>query len=353
MSPSTDAHLTGPAVDAGLSDERTPSSSDPFPYLVKPKNALPKTEISRPSLWIADLELLHHWVTCTSLTLPPSREGAGSLWGTDVPKLALKNHFLMHALLAVSAFHLAFLRPTQRGYYHIQASQHQNLAIEGTRAALTGLTAEASHSLFATSSLLLFSGFSGLAAQSDHFHPTVNDIVDIFLLTRGMHGLLDTFHGVLAHGPLQNLFPGSECPKPTPPTSLQVLSSKLLAVEQQIEDGDLDQVMMVTKKGMRSLMLCIQRAVASSEAPAVRVVTTWPISLDADFITALRSSQPAATCVLAYFCVILRVIEPSSWYIRGWGSGLARSIAATIDHSWEDVIEWPLGFIAALDAAAQ
>ncbi|KAK2764728.1 hypothetical protein CKAH01_04893 [Colletotrichum kahawae] len=62
----------------------------------------------RWSSWTADLGLMNHFTSMTSATLP----GANlHTWKDKVPKVATDYPFLMHQILAVSAFHLASLEP--------------------------------------------------------------------------------------------------------------------------------------------------------------------------------------------------------------------------------------------------
>jgi hypothetical protein len=299
---------------------------------------------------MGDLELMHHWSTHTHLTLPRAKE-AKNVWGTEVPKMALGHPFLMNQLLAVSAFHLAFLHPDRRHSYSLQASHHQSHAISGMRTALAKITGDNCHALFAASSLLLFGGFASFAIQSNGLAPSVDDVLDIFLLTRGVHGVLKTSEDIISKGPFQEFFDMPKRPASNTPPGLQAVIDKLTKLGQRMAPKSLpDDVMALAEAEIRSLDACIRQATAAAEMPDMRVISTWPIFLAADFIALLRQGHPAATSVLAYFCVILRTAESTLWYTRGWGYGVATSIANSIEPSWKDVIEWPMGYIAALES---
>ncbi|KAK7424452.1 hypothetical protein QQX98_000417 [Neonectria punicea] len=72
----------------------------------------PLVSTPSPSPCHLDLETLryfHHFTTMTSLTLPVQEGGPAKYWQTDVTSQALRLHWLMCGLLAISASHLATL----------------------------------------------------------------------------------------------------------------------------------------------------------------------------------------------------------------------------------------------------
>lgn len=294
---------------------------------------------------------MHHWSAHTHSTLPRAKD-ANNLWQFEVPKIAIKHRFLMNQLLALSAFHLAYLNPGQRHVYALQASQHQDHAVRLMRIALAEITAENCDALFAASVLLFFGGFSGVTNQSNGLEPSVDDILDIFLLTRGIESVLKIEEDTIWEGPLHEFFGLPKHPVPTLPASLQTLLDKIIDLQPQLETRQLDDhIQAVVEAEIISLISCIHKANATAPMPEVRIVSTWPIYLNPDFITLLRQRHPAAMALLAYFCVVLRITESTFWFMKGWGLGVARSIANTIDPSWNGIIEWPMGYIAAQDIA--
>jgi hypothetical protein len=70
-------------------------------------------------------------------------------------ELAFQNPFLMRAVFAISALHLAHLQPTRRKELVLSASNHQHLGLERFRLALQeAITEENCHAIFACSILL-------------------------------------------------------------------------------------------------------------------------------------------------------------------------------------------------------
>ncbi|KAH8896589.1 hypothetical protein GQ53DRAFT_713324 [Thozetella sp. PMI_491] len=325
---------------------------DPFPYFAR--STAPQAGQSVDSgddFSMVDLELMHHWSTHTCLTLPRSND-VNSLWQFLVPRMAFKHRFLMNQLLALSAFHLAYLNPDRSDIYSLQASRHQDCAFHLLRLKLAEISTENCDALFAASLLLLFGGFSAAIHRSAGLEPSVDAILDIFMLNRGINGVLKTAEPTIATGPLRDLFGLPKHPTPSLPASLQALLEKVTALRPRLMARKMDDhVRSVVDTEIISLISCIHNASATAAIPEVRLVSIWPIYLHQDFIDLLRQRHPATTALLVYFCVVLCTAESKFWYLKGWGLGVATSIATTIDSSWKDLIEWPMGYIAAQDAA--
>ncbi|KAH6972886.1 C6 zinc finger domain-containing protein [Ilyonectria sp. MPI-CAGE-AT-0026] len=347
------ASASHPAIDPALSSNELSFSFDPYSYFARfTTHDTEEHAESNTGSWIGDLELMHHWSTHTHSTLPRAKD-ANNVWQFEVPKIAIKHQFLMNQLLALSAFHLAYLNPGQRHVYALRASQHQDHAVRLMRTALAEITAENCDALFAASLLCSFGGFSGVTNQTNGLEPSVDDILDIFLLTRGIDSVLKTEEDNISKGALHEFFGLPKHPVPSMPAGLQALLDKLIDLQLQLETHQLDDhIQALVGAEIISLISCIHYANATAPMPEVRIVSTWPMHFNPDFITLLRQRHPAAVALLAYFCVVVRITESTFWFMKGWGLGVARSIANTIDPLWNSIIEWPMGYIAAQDIAS-
>ncbi|KAL2869547.1 uncharacterized protein BJX67DRAFT_347564 [Aspergillus lucknowensis] len=91
------ADVTEPLYETAIASQQLPSPSCSRTVRAPPRSP--------------DLETLtyfHHFITATSLNLPPPSSSTG-YWQTDVVGLALQRKWLMSGLLAISTLHLAFL----------------------------------------------------------------------------------------------------------------------------------------------------------------------------------------------------------------------------------------------------
>jgi hypothetical protein len=67
---------------------------------------------------------MEHFTTHTWLTLATD-ENTRQMWRDIVPQLACQHEYLMHALLACTALHIAYLNPDQHSELTIKAGTHQ------------------------------------------------------------------------------------------------------------------------------------------------------------------------------------------------------------------------------------
>ncbi|KAF2452603.1 hypothetical protein BDY21DRAFT_155652 [Lineolata rhizophorae] len=336
-------HALAPAAPASTntftasSRSSTSVSSDlePFPYFEK---FLSGQELKNASTWITDLELMHHYTASTFLTLPRGNE-LPKIWQTEVPRLALAHPFLMHHVLAISAYHLASLYPDRRSLYSVQASQHQNDAIKGLRTSLSQINEGTCHALFAASFILSISAF---AIFSDHkkpdSQPTIDDLLDVFLLIRGMSGIIQTYEETIRQGPLEKLFLFGDHESRTPLLATIVDRLGQLKIPENVEPATRN----LCHDGSFKLIEWIAHASANADVPEPRVSITWPIGLSEGFINLLRGRHPAALTVLAYYCVILHSTGSAHWFMQGWGECILRDIAESVERPWSEALKWPM-----------
>lgn len=65
---------------------------------------------------MAQLKLFHHFTTVTGPSISVG-EMSQEIFTATVPRIALSYKFLMHALLAVSALHIAHINPVLQDHY--------------------------------------------------------------------------------------------------------------------------------------------------------------------------------------------------------------------------------------------
>ncbi|KAJ4256149.1 hypothetical protein NW762_009225 [Fusarium torreyae] len=200
----TDTHIDVPQKSANADSLTSPAvSPDPLPYLAK---FVTGQESIEQGTWLTDLELMHHFSTSTYLTLPRADE-LQQIWQIELPKLALSHVYLLHQVLSVSAYHLASLNP-DRPDFPICASQHQNKAIKGLRSAVASITEESCVEIFLASSLLSIGAFAGILTHEACPQPRIDDLLDVFVLIRGMSDILDRYQSTLNRSRIANLFVG-------------------------------------------------------------------------------------------------------------------------------------------------
>lgn len=316
----------------------TTASPDPFPYFAKFVTGQPEEDTAN---WVSDLELLHHFTTSTFKTFSTRAETA-RLWQIEVPKQAFAHVFLLHHMLALSAYHLAHLFPQRRQAHSLLASQHQSLGIRGMRMALTRITANNCHALFASASFLFICALAASSAAES----TVDDLVDVFLLVKGIGSVLSSSDATIRSGPLSELFAQLGPPEQLNPT----LNRVVLALEDfsgqldKTRSGD-ERVRGIIHAEAKRLAAAIREASATSKDPEYRVVAAWPILMMDNLVPLLRQRNHAALALLSYYCVVFHEAELQYWFMKGWTSGVIRDILKTIESPWNQHSAWAQGWI--------
>ncbi|KAF2178032.1 hypothetical protein K469DRAFT_601024, partial [Zopfia rhizophila CBS 207.26] len=256
--------------------------------------------------WMADLELMHHY-TAHAWNTMPGVDQAKQTWGYGVPQEAFRHNFLMHCILAFSAYHLAYINPSARHKYRLLASTHQTAAITGINRVLPDINAANCHALWAAASLITLNAFADSSSNS------LDALVEIFYLLRGMNTILNTSEPLIHTGPFAVILrQATDNPKPPP------LVSSFLVELQSFAVGTSESSPAVSRAAV-DLRDSLQFGIDHSGYPTMRAVMLWPVKLDAEFIEAIKVGQDAATGeLLARYLQILGYAGAEWWFLAGW-----------------------------------
>lgn len=257
-----------------------------------------------------DLELMHHYTAHAFLTMP-GVEQAKQIWGYAVPQEAFKHRFLMHTILAFSSNHLAHINPSRSHHYRLLASTHQAAALTGlnTNLSVGNLNPENCHALFAGASLVTLNAFADADAHS------LNALLDIFQLLRGMNMILSTTEPFIEKGPLSVILK----PLPTPPKPSPLISSFLVDVQAAAYRSHPTCPDERTRIAADLLGGALQHGIEYSGHPALRAVFLWPIRLENEYIDALKArTEPSVINLFRQYCRILEYAGTDWWFLSGW-----------------------------------
>ena len=102
---------------------------------------------------------MQHFITHTWKTLATG-ENTRQIWHVIVPQLAYQHDFLMHALLACTALHMACLNPDQHSELNIKARTHQDQAIPLFRTAISSVEVETCDAVYIFALLVAVTTFA-------------------------------------------------------------------------------------------------------------------------------------------------------------------------------------------------
>ncbi|PKX97945.1 Zn(II)2Cys6 transcription factor [Aspergillus novofumigatus IBT 16806] len=132
-----------------------------------------------------DAELMHHFTLHTSKSLA-RRQQMQDAWQIALPTLAYSNEFLMHGILALSALHLAHLKPENHSRYITSSRFHISLGLRSFRKILPSPTTDNCCALFAFSSLIMVYVYGSPEESAEvDMVDTLESTLHLFKLCRG------------------------------------------------------------------------------------------------------------------------------------------------------------------------
>jgi hypothetical protein len=295
--------------------------------------------------------LLGHYKNSTSRTIATDLE-TEVLWGSSLIHMAYHHDFLMRAVLALAALHLAHDvgNTTDQRDYLLAASKFQDIAMAPFRVAVANADKSNCHAILAFTHILVLYCFATeyqdgnllLVAEESE------DITPMWLhFLRSGCAMLCSVWEVLEIGPFRALVAAWEKQFDLPKSIDMVISKHL--------DHLLEAVPPPWSADAWSDDECIEyRDAASYLALAIScsntmgrpwtpwdVLRIWPIRLSEKFMIMLATSHPGALILLAHYSVLLKNIE-DQWYFRGRATRMIRTIALRLDLRWHRFIEKPL-----------
>jgi len=293
----------------------------------------------------------HHWMAAVTDTMS-QRADVRHMWMHIGPKLATNFTFLMHEILAFSAFHLAFLEPDKRKEHFALGIHHQDHALRGMRKGLRDITEENASALFATSTLLTLSVWASRGQDAMDPGPNTqgvfDDMVDIFALIQGMGIVVRAAQMTIIRGPFAPIFGDPDHETQAQPMFAQILEHipALSATIEKSESIDED-----LRREFAAFVALLRDNLLRSSKPCMdnrelRFLFFWPLHLSPSFLHLLRQRHEGALTILMYYAVVLYAAEPIYWFMQGWADRTMSAISeVVVDPEWRTAIEWPLHFI--------
>lgn len=273
-------------------------------------------------------------------------------WRVEAPKVAFTHTFLMHEILAFSAFHKASQLSDKRQEYYTLGIHHQDLAIKGIRPKLQDIVSGETPAIIATSTLLTLgvfasTGFEASFSEASSQPSAIDGILNIFSLMQGMGNVLALAHVHVVDSFLAPMFRDPLESTPSQPL-LQELIHHMPSVISFIESKE-----DLTGEERTSLLGVINHfePVLRLASPArvdnreLRFLFFWPLHLDGTFLTSIRQRQSGALVILMYYATMLFAAEPRYWFMDGWGYRLMKECYNKVDQSWLPVLHWPASFL--------
>ncbi|KAM5377528.1 hypothetical protein ACJZ2D_004897 [Fusarium nematophilum] len=286
--------------------------------------------------------LLEHFQSSTCKTLASSQYER--VWRVAIPDMAEKNPFLMHAMLACSALHLATKHPSNQ-HHLVSANNHQNEAMVKFREAVACVTEENCEVIVAFSHLLIVYSLGAerhdktvLVTRPPSSGP--EGLCSWLYFIRNWCSLVGGYKHIIAAGPLACLVQVWELP--VGDINEQKVSREIWMVSAVIREGaDLwsDEDCEILNYAAQKL----GRAFVSAEElgdgfNAWYAVRDWPMIISFEFTRLLAQENPAALVLLGHYCLLLQRLQ-SSWFIATYPLRLLYTLKGRLSVRWQFYID--------------
>lgn len=245
--------------------------------------------------------------------------------------------------MALSALHIAKLRPSEEKQYLLLATRHHTVALPLIRSALGSITKDNCHALYACGHMLTKYAFASPQSPESHvFSPGIGAVSEFLPLLRGAFSVHDKYFGWLAAGPFA--------------ASLERPFNGPLDFTQNPEDESLARILQVLCAGstedadaccealnlLRKLLAMV--ATPNQTISTKTLVYCWPAQVSQRYVTLMSNKNPKALVVLAHYCILLKMID-SFWFMKGCATRLLDQCRKDLDEEWHSHIEWPLSVV--------
>ncbi|KAK0648556.1 hypothetical protein B0T16DRAFT_326522 [Cercophora newfieldiana] len=361
---------TRPSGGTRVAKPRSPTYISPIspttsaPLSVPSTTPPPASAPEQDDLPLLELELLHNFTTQTYSTLAADA-GVCDFWRVNVVQIGLQCDYIMRAILAISALHLAYHRPSRRDFWTAQGIVfHQRAA----RSAVRFIAPSGVHNLDDAVNLFVFSMLTIYFALASPRHSLADGSFFIggasspslpdwtFLLNGaksfshilGSQGHDTVLAPFLAYGHVR-YHAARDTPRPSTSLSgVAALRERILAAS----PAPSQDVLATYAHALDELELALV-ARQSEEMPRdVLDAMLWLWEVSDSLVPLLKSGtgeggspsgKPAqeAVAIFAHFSILLRHHE-SHWWLQGWAEHLISQAWEILDEEHRSWIEWPM-----------
>lgn len=307
------------------------------------------------------VELLLQYTSTTAPTLA----GVGAkeddrmvkFWCHNVPKIGMAHPYVLHLVLALASYHLAFGRDVDSSKRRLREKQADRQLQAGLTRFTRGLSIpnnENCGSLYVSAALVVYCHFAaGPRGPGDLLVCNLTDNSHFWMpFIKGFRLIREMFEEeVLFSGLMAPLGPPDRPPTPStqaqcarldfPRADWEASLSDLKAFIKSRSPPDIDLYL-----GEFSTMEDIYRATFGDsnlvyEGPEHnRMVFGWLYRMDNEFVSALRRKEPVALLLLGYYALLLATMK--EWYIAGWTEHLLNSIHGLLETPFKEWLRWPM-----------
>lgn len=325
--------------------------------------------------WQQDLQLMHHFMSNTKFILTENQEldFVLRIWQEELPKVAFACDYVMHGLLGFTALHKAYLEPNNASLLQASAVAHLDKALVLYRRDSTVTTPDSANAKFVFTWLVALFAYAIPPGV-----PPIDAMVELFLLVKGIDAMLSETWYWVAQGPFATILTRgfqeaitvslngyesyhTKCRQTKCATNARSRTSYPIPDGMDFGLAHLDFMLGVNAMIPDDRRVCavvlaelkqIYDSVLQAEGTcSVASILCFPKQDPVSFAELIRKRVPQALIVLAYYCVLLDVLD-NRWWINGWSSRVITDVLGSLDEPWKHWIEWPVEAILYKTATA-
>ena len=289
------------------------------------------------------------------------------------PEFAVSFPSAMHIMLAISALHLAYLRPNERQKYMTLSSRHQQNSIQQLSGAIQNLTKELIIPVFMTSALLPIACLADmcLARHNSESPPHLEDVFSIFSLIRGVRDILYPIWPLLSDPDIQPIIEpiidkyilhnNDHYPLPSPLAErMALLRNSMLESLTTYHDGSKEACHFAILE-LEKVIRDIAHVPPSEEGQysadyrkrtdiELGVLLKWQTTVSATFVGLLKKEHTAALIVLAHWVMLVRHLG-HKWFLEGWAKMALELIRRKVGEKNLQWMEFPEEYLRAVETS--
>jgi hypothetical protein len=356
---------TVPAQESSTSIGASPTDTTGYNPIQVLTGSIDRNAALTNQAWILDLELMHHFTACYSDVMTEHFDIMETMWQHDLPQIAMGSQYVMHGLLGFSALHLATVHPERALLLRASATNHLDKALKLYRQDDGPATAENSDARFTFSWLVAMFAFAIPSSVSP-----IDAMVELFSLVRGIEVVLQEsliwiiqgpFGPILTQAFIDNKGISSDGSTIPMAFAYQASMPHRRGVDCVLGD-DLPEGMdfglnhLDFMVGMHSMIpedrrTCVlvltqlkqlyMQILSSGARCSMSMVMCFPKQDPSQFSLLLKRRLPQALIILAYYTVLLDLLD-TRWWISGWGRRVLSDVVGSLGDEWKSWIDWPV-----------
>lgn len=295
---------------------------------------------------VSDLELLHNYTTSTAYTISnvPDMQ---TFYRVNVPQMGFSYPFVLHAVIAFSARHMAHFRQTRRASYLVKADHHWEVALRTASALLPTVNETNGSALYIFAVFSCFYTLANGPKERDFLVFGDHGLAEWLVLFRGLRAVMETAGGnSMRAGSLSPLFDATQqrvqkwndhdlSTEHPPIAELRQLAREITADNPNLA------TYLAAIDNLSRCYACIFAADGNSITGHSQTVFIWLYRISDDFVLCLQQRQPMALTIFAYFVVLMNELG-SLWWLSGWVYHLLGGIYDALDEGNRPWIRWPI-----------